>query len=202
MTGLRRPAPAALGLALAALVLTLAGCASAPIHYYTLVAPAGAAPIAAPTAPYQFELLPVGIPAQADRPQLLVRRGAQDVVPLESERWIAPLADEVRAALAADLARELDAEDASGMPRSAEPRLRIRVNLRRFDSVPGGYALIDASWSVGALQSGDSVTGSSAIREAVGPGYNALVQGHQRALARLAAKIALAARSVANGKAR
>ncbi|MGH8736389.1 MAG: PqiC family protein [Burkholderiales bacterium] len=195
MTGFRRLAVAALGLA-------LAGCASAPIHYYTLVAPAGALPIAAPAAPTQFELLPVGIPAQADRPQLLVRRGAQDVVPLEGERWIAPLADEARAALAADLARELNAEDASGMPAGGRLRLRIRVDLRRFDSVPGAYALIEATWSVSALAGRPAATGSAVIRESVGAGYDALVQGHQRALARLAAEIAATARSVAGGQGR
>ena len=188
-------------LAVAALGLALAGCASAPIRYYTLVAPAGEAPRAGAAAPFQFELLPVGIPAQVDRPQLLVRQGAQGVVPLESERWVAPLADEARAALSADLSRALNAEDASGLPGSGKPRLRIKVDLRRFDSVPGGYALIEASWSVSAPRTGETTTGSGSVRESVRPGYEALVQGHQRALARLAAKIALSARSVAGSQA-
>ncbi|MGH8746285.1 MAG: PqiC family protein [Burkholderiales bacterium] len=183
----------------AALGLALAGCASAPIHYYTLVAPAGAAQPAAPAAPYQFELLPVGIPAQADRPQLLVRQGAQGVLPLEGERWIAPLSDEARAALAADLARELNAEDASGLPTGSPLRLRIKVDLRRFDSVPGAYVLIEAAWSVSALAGRPAASGSAVIRERVGAGYGALVQGHQRALARLAGEIAATARKVAGG---
>jgi hypothetical protein len=41
---------------------------------------------------------------------------------------------------------------------------------------------------------------SSQIREAVGPGYDALVQGHQRALAELAAQMAPVARAVAAGE--
>ena len=37
---------------------------------------------------------------------------------------------------------------------------------------------------------------SSRVREAVGPGYDALVQGHQRALGQLAAQIAGVARAL------
>ena len=142
-------------------------------------------------------LLPVGVPAEVDRPQLVVRRGAQGVRVLDGERWAAPLADEARAALSADLARELDARDASGLPRAGKPRLRIKVDLRRFESVPGGYALIEASWAVRSVQGGAGVVCSSAIRQEVGPGYDALVKGHQQALRRLAAQIAAAARAVA-----
>ncbi|HEY8327232.1 MAG TPA: hypothetical protein VIO59_02130, partial [Rhodanobacter sp.] len=50
--------------------LLLAACASAPLHYYTLVAPAAesagglVAPADETTAPaLPFELLPVGVPA-------------------------------------------------------------------------------------------------------------------------------------------
>ena len=72
---------------LAVAALALAGCASAPpLHYYTLVAPAGEAPAVAAPGPLQFELLPVGVPAEVDRPQLVVRRGAQGVRVLDGER--------------------------------------------------------------------------------------------------------------------
>jgi uncharacterized protein len=182
--------------------LALAACGSAPpLHYYTLVAPATEVPASAASAAFQFELLPVGVPAEADRPQLLVREGGQGMLVLEGERWAAPLADEVRAALSADLSRALNAREVSGLPDGGKPRLRIKVDLRRFDSVLGGYALVEASWSVSAPHGGDVATGSGSIRESVGPGYDALVQGHQRALARLAAKIALSAGSVAGARA-
>ena len=50
-----------------------------------------------------FELLPVSVPAQDDQPQLVIRQGGQGVALLQSERWIAPLGDEIRGALSADL---------------------------------------------------------------------------------------------------
>ncbi|GAA0257553.1 PqiC family protein [Rhodanobacter caeni] len=182
--------------------LALAGCASAPLHYYTLVAPAGARDPSATASPLSFELMPVNVPAQVDQPQLVVRQGGQGVALLGSERWIAPLADEVRSALSADLVRQLPGADLSGMAAGEKPRLRIKLDVRRFDSAPGAYALIDAAWSVRAA-AGDSpatVACTTRVRETVGPGYPALVQGHQRAVAQIAAQIATAARALAAGQ--
>lgn len=183
--------------------LLLAACASAPLHYYTLVAPAdeSAAASAAPSLP--FELLPVGVPAQVDQPQLVVREGGQGVALLGSERWIAPLGDEVRSALSAELARELGSADVSGLPGNGKPLLRIKLDLRRFDSAPGSYALIEAAWSVRLLHGARpaALACTSRVSETVGPGYPALVQGHQRAIARLATQIATAARALGDGQA-
>lgn len=193
--------------------LALAACASAPLHYYTLVAPAaeaagGLAGPAGDTLPSSgspslpFELLPVSVPAQVDLPQLVVREGGQGVALLDGERWIAPLNDEVRSALSADLARELNSQDVSGMPGNDKPSLRIKLDLRRFDSLPGSYALIEGTWSVRMLrgQHPAALACTSRINEAVGPGYDALVQGHQRAIGVLAAQIAAAARLLGNGQ--
>jgi uncharacterized protein len=191
--------------------LALAACASAPLHYYTLVAPAaesagggvapaGDTPVSSGQPSLPFELLPVSVPAQVDQPQLVVREGGQGVALLGSERWIAPLNDEVRSALSADLARELHSQDVSGLPGNDKPLLRIKLDLRRFDSQPGSYALIEGAWSVRLLrgQHPAALACTSRINETVGPGYDALVQGHQRAIGALAAQIAAAARLLGN----
>ena len=89
------------------------------------------------------------------------------------------------------------------MPDSDEPRLRIKLDLRRFDSQPGSYALIEGAWSVRMLHDQDragTLACSSRVSESVGPGYAALVQGHQRAIGRLAEQIATAARALASGQ--
>ena len=44
-----------------------------------------------------IDVLPVSVPTPADQPQLMVRNGDGSVSALYSERWTAPLADEVRA---------------------------------------------------------------------------------------------------------
>jgi uncharacterized lipoprotein YmbA len=192
-------------------LLALTACASAPLHYYTLIAPAGSMAPSGEAAgasgsnrlPLPFELLPVSVPAQVDQPQLVVREGGQGVALLDGERWIAPLADEVRGALSADLARELRSQDVSGLPANDKPLLRIKLDLRRFDSQPGGYALIEGNWSVRMLHGGGhagALACSSRISETVGPGYDALVQGHQRAIEQLAGQIAAAAYSLESGQ--
>jgi len=183
-----------------AFVLALTACASPPLHYYTLVPPAPTMGTTESLAVFQFELLPVGIPAQVDQPQLVIRQGIQGVTILNGERWIAPLADEVRSALSAYLAYEMNTQDVSGLPVSDRPRLRIKVDLRRFDSVLNNYALIDTTWSLRLMRGGATVICTSQIRQPVGPGYDALVQGHQEALRQLAGRIAKVAREAAFGQ--
>lgn len=182
-----------------------AACASAPTHYYTLVPTGGGdvpqMPLA--PAPFAFEVLPVTIPSQDDQPQLVIRQGGAGVTLLQDERWIAPLGDEIRAALSTHLAQRLRSADVSGLPQGDQPVLRVKVDVRRFDSQPGAYALIDAAWSlhlVGSPKGLPMLACSSRINEPVGPGYDALVHGHQRALATLAAQIAFAARGMVDGR--
>ena len=199
---IRRPARwlASIG----ALALALGACASAPLHYYTLLSPAAEMAGALPgtASALAFELLPVSLPAQVDQPQLVVRDGEQGMLLLNGERWIAPLGDELRSALAADLVRALDSRDASGLPGTDQPRLRIKLDVRRFDSQPGSYALIAGSWNMRIVNGAHAraVTCVSSVREPVGPGYAALVHGHQRAIATLAAQMAVAAQALSSGQ--
>lgn len=176
----------------------LGACASsAPVRYHSLLDAAADTPASAPAA-FLIDVRPVAIPAQVDRPQLVVRDGG-GLLPLEQERWIAPLADEARAALSADLSRALSATDVAGQPRPAGAKvLEIKVDLRRFESAPGAYAAVDAVWSVSAAEAGrQPLVCDSRAREDVGPGYDELVQGHRRALAAIAGRIASAARAYA-----
>jgi uncharacterized lipoprotein YmbA len=184
-------------------LLALTACASAPIHYYTLVAPADDRSAATAPASLPFELLPVSVPAQVDQPQLVVREGGQGVALLQGQRWIAPLADEVRDALSADLARALNSRDISGLAGNDKPSVRIKLDLHRFDSQLGRYAMIEGAWSVRLLHSAHpaSISCTSRVSEPVGASYPALVQGHQRAIKQLATQIAAAARSLGNGQA-
>jgi uncharacterized protein len=182
----------------------LAACSSAPMHYYTLIPAPDTAQgdTAVPPASFQFELLPVGIPAQDDVPQLVVRQGGQVVDLLNGERWIAPLADEVRGALSVDISRRLNAQDiTTGLPVDGKPVLRIKVELQRFDSSPGNYALIDATWTIRPLKGEGVLTCRSRISEDAGQGYEGLVAGHQRALSELAERIASVAPAMAAGSA-
>ena len=131
-----------------ALAAALAGCASAPVHYYTLSAPAGTASApAGAQAAYMIDVLPVSVPTPADQPQLMVRNGDGSVSALYSERWTAPLADEVRGALSDALQRELGALDVRVVkPASSAAVWRVQTDVQRFDLSPG--AALDATWRV------------------------------------------------------
>ncbi|WAH56320.1 PqiC family protein [Pseudomonas silvicola] len=177
--------------------LGLAACSSAPTHYYTLVptAPQHAAPVAAPG--FQFEMLSVRMPVQVDQPQLVVRQSGGGLAILETERWGAPLADEFHDALAGQLEQKLGTRDLAGLPKATDkPVVSLQTDVRRFDSLPGQYALIDVVWSLSQRSDGQkrrSLTCGSVIREPSGVSMDELVLAHQKAIGQLATQIARAA---------
>ena len=176
-------------------LFALAACSSAPTHFYTLVPPAATTPASPSAAPFLLDVMPVGVPAQVDQPQMVVRQGDGSVALLEGEQWIAPLGDEIRSAVAGELSRVLAAQDVHGLPHAGgKPVYRIKLDVRRFDSVPGRYALVEAAWSVRKDDGGPVLACTGSVREPVGAGYDELVRGHQRALAALADRMAGAVR--------
>jgi uncharacterized protein len=183
-----------------ALAALLAACASAPTHFYTLLPPAQPQATAARPAEFAIEVEPVGVPAEVDQAAWLVRTGPGQVAVLDNERWAAPLGDELRAALADELTRQLGARDvfyAPGHP--AVPVYRIALRVRRFESAPGQYTLIEADWSVSGRDGDHALVCSSRVSQPVEPGYAALALGHQRAVASIADAIAAAVRSAVAG---
>ena len=229
-TGVARAAAVTPAFAMAfAAALTLTACASpAPVRFHTLVAPAvpsaaGTGPAAgAQPAPFLIDVLPVGIPAQLDQPQLIVRQGDSDILMPESERWAAPLADEFREALSAELSRRLVTRDVAGLARPpGYPVIRIKVQVRRFDAWLGQRVELDADWSLeptadaadtahaantadtaGAMDAAGAATPVRSARLVCGGrfgmpspgGYPELVRARQQLIARLAARIATEAR--------
>lgn len=180
--------------------LVLAACSSAPTHFYTLMPSPSTTP-STRHASYDIAVLPVTIPAQVDRPQMVVREGGGSVALLEGERWIAPLGNEIRNAISSDLTRRLGVKDVYGMEHRKDATVyRIKVNVDRFESVPGQYTLLSAAWSVHRAGSDQNVAlCSSRIKVPVGPGYAALALGHQQGLKTLSGEIAMALRDLSRG---
>lgn len=180
-------------------VVGLAACSSAPTRYYTLMSPVvegRAAGVAAPG--FQFEMAMVRIPAQVDQPQLVVRQDGGTLAILETQRWSAPLVDEFHDALASQLEVRLGTRNLEGLPKqTGRPVLSLQTDVRRFDSLPGRYALIDVVWSLrlrGEGAQARSLTCSSQIRQPAGVELEALVLAHQQAIGQLAQSIASTAR--------
>ncbi len=184
------------GLVLAA----AAACRSAPSRYYTLVPPPSDA---APVAPsdLQLDVLPVDVPADVDRAQLVVRRGPGEVAPVDTRSWIAPLPLEIRRALSGELSRTLGARDVAGLtPTAGAPTYRVKLSVQRFESALGERAVIEGVWSVReAGGTGAPLTCAGRASEAAPGDYAALAEAHQRALARIAADIATGVRALKAG---
>lgn len=182
--------------------LGLAACTSPATHYYTLLPTSEAPARMAPPAPFQFELLTVRMPVQVDQPQLVVRQDQGRLAILDNERWGAPLADEFHDALASQMERQLGVRDLSGLPKNAgQPVVSLQADVRRFDSVPGQYALVDVVWSL-SLRGDDTkrttLTCASVVKREAGVDLNSLVLAHQQAIADLAGRIAGTARQWAD----
>jgi len=184
-------------LAIACLTLLLAACATStpPVRYHTLLLPPASAAAAPTVTARPWQLLPVTVPAQVDRPQWVVRTADDSLAVLEQEHWIAPLADEIGAALSDTLGRRL------GPPSLATDVWRVRVDVQRFESVPARLARLDAVW---ALQAPGGVPAATpcAVRleQPVGGGYVALAQAHRELVARLGERIAAALAASAAGR--
>ncbi|MEX3951134.1 membrane integrity-associated transporter subunit PqiC [Paraburkholderia sp. EG287B] len=200
MTFRRVPALAALG----ALVIAaaLAGCSSPASRFYTLSPSDDTARTAAAqgagNAQWLIELAPVDVPPQVAKTQFVVQTDANQVRVLEQERWSSMPGDEIRRALSGDLTQQLGTIDVYGSPHpEGVPVYRVSVNVQRFESWPGSHALIDAVWSVRALDTQTVLTCRSVLNQKVGDGYDALVIGHRQAVEALSQSIASGVRALA-----
>lgn len=184
-----------------AAMLALCSCASNPVNYYTLVPPASATTTINTSAPARFSIhvLPVGIPAQLDQQQMVVRSGDGSVAILDGERWVAPLGDELRAALSSALVQRLNTQDIAGLPRVADQNvLSIRVQVRRFDAWPGRSVQLEADWTISAQygERNTRIACYSRLDEAASGDYADMVRAQQHIVGELAGQIAIAAGSL------
>lgn len=175
-----------------ATVTAVAGCSSAPTHFYTLLPPPANASV--PEASFSIHVEPVVVPAENDQAAWLVRVSPSEVAILDGERWAAPLSDELHAAFVDTLQEKLGARDVEASGTIATKYI-IHIAIRRFESVPGQHALIDADWSVRREGSVALMCTSQASQD-VAAGYAALAAGHQQIVRTLAVQMAVAVRAM------
>jgi uncharacterized lipoprotein YmbA len=163
-----------------AVCLLLGACRSEPINFHTLtpVQPGNA------RAGSEISIEGITVPPQVDRPQIVIRQGDSGLAILETQWWGASLADELRSALQDQLSN-----------RSGAGKVSVRIDVQRFDSIPGQYALIDVKWRLRPVGASDgaALTCRSTLQTASGPGIDELVSAQQTNVKRLAALISQAA---------
>ena len=174
--------------ALGAWVIACAGCAALPpVHLHSLMPAERPAPrqgMAQEGRGPAIVLEPIRVPAQVDQPQWLIRMPDDTLALLEQERWASPLPDELHQALLELLTLRFGAvETRSDAPDA--PIWRIRVDVTRFDSMPG-EARLESMWTLTPRgPDAASLRCRSFFREAAGAGMPALAEAHRRNVARL-----------------
>uniref|UniRef100_B1J946 ABC-type transport auxiliary lipoprotein component domain-containing protein n=2 Tax=Pseudomonas putida TaxID=303 RepID=B1J946_PSEPW len=163
-------------------LMALGACRSDPIQFHTLT-PAQPAP-SFHTAPDEILIEGVNVPPQVDRPQLVIRQGDSSLAILETQWWGATLVDELRSALVDQLSNTRPAR-----------KLSLRVDVQRFDSVPGQYALLDARWRLRARDANTQLSCRSTLQTAAGSSIDDVVIAQQANVKRLVALISQAASS-------
>lgn len=183
------------------MLLALAGCGSSPTErFYTLGADGVHTRTQGAAAAYSVRVGPATVPTIVDRPQIVLRTGANRVSLAEQSRWAEPLKDSIPRVIAGNLAQLLNADHVSAYPQamSSDADYQVQIDVQRFESAPGDAATIDILWSVQAA--GETrKEGRSLVREAAGGNdYDALVAAHDRALLAVSRDIASAIHEAAS----
>jgi len=134
--------------------LMVACGSSPPQRYYTLqpvaVSTGTAAPGVAPTNQIAVRVQPVVIPPELDRVELVSRGGPYRVHIADSDRWAAPLDDQIRRTLNDDLAARLPAHLVAdpNEPATQEPRRLLSVAVVEFYADDECGATLRADWTL------------------------------------------------------
>ena len=169
-------------------LLLLAACRGDPIQFHTLT-PAQPG-LAARNNGAEIQIEGISVPPQVDRPQIVIRQGNSGLAILETEWWGASLVDELRSALVDQMVNNNPRRNVS-----------VRLDVQRFDSIPGQYALIDVKWRLRSLGESENalVTCRSTLQTPSGPSIDELVAAQQNNVKRLAALISQAAGGIQKG---
>jgi len=189
---------------LPACAVLFTGCGTSPTpQYYTLSVDALLPPAGTARDLPRIAVGAVTVPDAVDRPQFVVRTGANQVRFEELHRWAGPLKSELPRVLAENLARATGNPHVSAHPESASlgADYRVLVDFQRFDGAPGGEVALDALWTVIAAN-GDVVrSGRASVRETVaGESYAALVAAYSRGVSQISAVIAAGIKDLPGGK--
>lgn len=167
--------------------------ASPPTRYYTLSEIDSRAPIPAASNTIAVRVEPVAIAPELDRLEMVSHDGPNRVRIAESELWAAPLDEQIRRILSADLAARLppqlvvDPEE----PATIEPRRLLSIAIAQFYGDEQCAVSLRADWTLRNPHAG-SRRGTEEVRiPASAPCAGALPAAMSRALGVLADRLAL-----------
>ncbi|MEJ7597709.1 MAG: PqiC family protein [Kofleriaceae bacterium] len=182
------------------LIAAAASCRSSRTYYYTLVAPPDEA-ATMPTDELQLDVLPVEVPPEVDRAEIVIRESRGQLTPVDTRAWISPLPRELRRAFSNELAHDLGARDIAGVtPAEGTPTYRVKLAVLRFEAELGKRTVVDATSTVReAAGAKPTLVCSHRVHEVASAGYDGIAEAYQRALAKIAKQVAGSIRSLRAG---
>jgi len=168
---------------------------SPPTRFYILneIAPATAAPAAAASYQIPVRVEPVAIAPELDRPEIVSRIGLNRVHVAGSDRWAAPLDNQIRRVLSDDLSARLPPGEVAdpNEPSAKDPRRLLTIAIDEFYGDDSCAVNLRASWSLtnpqAASQHGTELVQALASASCAGE----LPAAMSRALAVLADRLAM-----------
>jgi len=184
--------------AAAAMALLLHACSGSTVRidYYSLSSPP-ARPAPAQSDALSVHVGPVSVPDGVDRPQLVMRRDANQVAIEDTHRWAEPLKDAIPRVLSDALAAELSTPRVltSRQSASLDFDYRVAIDVQHFEST-AAEASEDVIWTIRTRGNQPARVGRTVVTEPAAGGFDALAAAHSRALARVAQDIARAIREM------
>jgi uncharacterized lipoprotein YmbA len=192
----------------------LGACSSAPTHYHSLtpihqtIRPSQSetgtivctSDATGPTSP-EPEPEPTGavllahlaVPVEADRMQLLLHQTPTRLSVYETERWAAPLGDQVSHILIDNLRNALPNLSITSDPLliGTGTPLQLNVDIEELDALAGKEATVRAQWRLSVADSAAPQTGTCTARQPLrSTGIDELVLAWSRALADISSALA------------
>ena len=174
------------------LVFCLTACGSSPkTNFYALEPLPSAQQVSAQRSETPVSVDRVELPAMLDRLSLVTEGPGNQISVSDTDRWAAPLDEQIRRTLTEDLRRRLSRGTvfAAGDPTPRGTRM-ITLNVQRFVVDATGQVTLEADWS---LHDGKHTSDVRHVRLRVtseGHGGDAIAASMSRALAELADRIA------------
>ena len=186
----------------------LGACSSASTHYHSLIPIHQAIPPSSPgtivctsgaTGPTSSEPEPTGtvllahlaVPVEADRMQLLIHQTPTRLSVYETERWAAPLENQISDILIDNLRNALPNLSITSDPLlvGTGTPLQLNVQIEELDALAGKEATVRAQWrlSVNATSQTGTCTARQPLRST---GIDELVLAWSRALADISSALA------------
>ncbi len=135
----------------------------------------------------------IKLPTYLDRPQIVTRVGANQLVLSYSHQWAEPLSKSVARVLTEQLDAELGNVHVVSYPwsRTQTTDAEVEVRIDQFEMVDKQNCVLDVSWLIWPKASKTAITYHSLITVAVdSPDYSRLVTAHSEALTQLSKQIA------------